>query len=254
MQACWPARVTWAGPACCTNKCWKAGSGCWAGAMPTPSTAWPGWQPCWRKWGTWTAPAACWNRWPTAAAACLALAETLAAQCDLGRVGQLCGPLAAACERRFGSHPPLRSEALHMASALARQAGLMSAATAPPCEAKAQAQPPCQPLRSSAAPHESGFTPPAQYGAGGGYDHGGDCTVDACEIERGVIRLEQMEDRAADEARELADRLREPVLLADLAPLVRARGVRAIVDVYFYQGDTDAMIAFMQEQRPMPIR
>jgi len=187
-------------------------------------------------------------------AAGLALAETLAAQCDLGRVGQLCGPLAAACERRFGSHPPLRSEALHMASALARQAGLMSAATAPPCEAKAQAQPPCQPLRSSAAPHESGFTPPAQYGTGGGYDHGGDCNVDACEIERGVIRLEQMEDRAADEARELADRLREPVLLADLAPLVRARGVRAIVDVYFYQGDTDAMIAFMQEQRPMPIR
>jgi hypothetical protein len=188
-------------------------------------------------------------------AAGLALAETLAAQCDLGRVGQLCGPLAAACERRFGSHPPLRSEALQMASALAQQAGLMAAASAqPPAAVHAQAQAPCQAARAPAAPHESGFTPPAAYGAASGYDQGGDCKVDACEIERGVIRLEQMEDRAADEARELADRLREPVMLADLAPMVRARGVRAIVDVYFYQGDTDAMIAFMQEQRPMPIR
>jgi hypothetical protein len=35
---------------------------------------------------------------------------------------------------------------------------------------------------------------------------------------------------------------------------VRARGVRAILDVYFQQGDTDALIAFMQEQKPMPIR
>ncbi len=190
-------------------------------------------------------------------AAGLALAETLAAQCDLGRVGQLCGPLAAACERRFGSHPPLRSEALQMASALAQQAGLMAAASAQPAaavHAQAQPQPPCQAAHAPAAPHESGFTPPATYGAAGGHDQGGECTVDACEIERGVIRLEQMEDRAADEARELADRLREPVMLADLAPMVRARGVRAIVDVYFSQGDTDAMIAFMQEQRPMPIR
>jgi hypothetical protein len=189
-------------------------------------------------------------------AAGLALAETLAAQCDLSRVGQLCGPLAAACARRFGSNAPVRSEALQMASALAQQAGLMSKASAPPMPAPLQH--PSHTLRAPATPHESGFAAAAMYGAShagaGCYDNLGDRDADPCDIERDVIRLEQMEDRAADEARELADRLREPVMMADLAPLVRARGVRAIVDVYFYQGDTDALIAFMQEQRPMPIR
>ena len=72
---------------------------------------------------------------------------------------------------------------------------------------------------------------PAQYGAGGGYDHGGDCNVDACEIERGVIRR-SMEDRAADEARELADRLREPVLLADLRRRARPRRARLLMYIF----------------------
>jgi len=194
-------------------------------------------------------------------AAGMALAETVAAQCDLPTVGQLCGPLAAACERRYGSaHLPACSAELQMASALARQSGLMGAPS--PSHPSAPAPSGVRPLASLAAPsapHASGFVScSGSLGEGslgeGAWDLGGGHHVDALEIERGVIRLEQMEDRSADEARELADRLREPVMMADLASPVRQRGVRAIVDVYFHQGDTDALIAFMQEQRPMPIR
>lgn len=172
----------------------------------------------------------------------LALAQTVAEQCDLQRVGELCGPLAAACQRRYGkAHPLSRSAALQMAGALAREAGL--------AQSVAPARP-WRPLAPAGLPHESGFACCA-FGDGvtAGRGH-----ADPSEIERCVLRLEQMEDCAAVEARELADRLRQPVLTANVAPLVRARGVRAIVDVYFHQGDTDALVAFMQEQRPLPAR
>ncbi|MDB5960455.1 MAG: tetratricopeptide repeat-containing protein [Massilia sp.] len=200
----------------------------------------------------------------------LALADTVAAQCDLQRVGELCGPLASACQRRYGrSLPPNRSAELEMASMLARQSGMAAAGTALHRPAPARASQGVD-IATFGAPHESGFslsTPePARgalrahvasnacadddddFGACGGFTAQlGAGHADPCEIERGVMRLEQMEDRAAAEARELADRLREPMLTAKVAPLLRARGVRAILEVYFYQGDTDALVAFMQK-------
>ncbi|WP_426196565.1 tetratricopeptide repeat protein [Massilia sp. DWR3-1-1] len=190
----------------------------------------------------------------------LALADTLAAQCDLHGVGELCVPLAAACQRRYGrSEPATRSAELTLASRLAAQGGALPPAAAP--------LPPA--WRAAGAPHESGFSAGphdanhtgrssaghdaraigAIQGAGRGLGKPySNRQADPSDIERSVIRLEQMEDRGAVEARELADCLREPVLTADVAPMVRARGVRAILEVYFYQGDTDALVAFMQEQ------
>lgn len=190
----------------------------------------------------------------------LALADTLAAQCDLQRVADIHAPLTAACQRRYGrSMPPGSSEHLLLASALLRDGGLAPAAVPPSPPASAQPAPPAvwREAPPPALPHESGVA--YCHGAGPGHVAGaalsfGTRHADPCEIERSVIRLEQMEDRAADEARELADRLREPVLTANVAPLVRARGVRAIVDVYFHQGDTDALVAFMQERSTAPSR
>ena len=199
----------------------------------------------------------------------LALADTLAAQCDLQRMADIHAPLTAACQRRYGrSMPPGSREHLLLASALVRDGGLAPAAVPPSQHAQQSPSAPPSPPASAppavwrvapppALPHESGVA--FCHGASAGHAAGAPLPVgarhaDPCEIERSVIRLEQMEDRAADEARELADRLREPVLTANVAPLVRARGVRAIVDVYFHQGDTDALVAFMQEQSTAPSR
>lgn len=224
----------------------------------------------------------------------LALADTVAAQCDLQRVGELCGPLAASCQRRYGrSMPPARSAELEIASVLARESGLgVTAAGAaagaapfsagPPTSSSSAfpAFPPSPPrpwhsvdIATLGAPHESGFAictddagsegwrvqggaaGVATGAASGAGEMAASCApfsldrADAGEIERGVMRLEQMEDRAAVEARELADRLREPMLTADVEPMVRARGVRAILEVYFYQGDTEALVAFTSQQK-----
>ena len=165
--------------------------------------------------------------------AALALADTVAAQCDLQRVGELCGPLAAACQRRYGrSEPPSRSAELAMASLLAQGAAV---------------QAPLHLASVHGAPHESGLASLARPRAiVFGDAFAGPTRPAPCDIERSVSRLEQMADLAAVEARELADHLCEPVLAAPLASAVRARGVRAILEVYFYQGDTDALVAFMQ--------
>ncbi|WP_426109863.1 tetratricopeptide repeat protein [Massilia sp. PWRC2] len=190
----------------------------------------------------------------------LALADTVAAQCDLQRVGELCGPLADACQRRYGcSLPPSRSAELTLASVLAQGAGVseppLTAAGRPAASAFAAT------ATIISAPHESGFPPFAPprsmvLGAASmrsstpssalGRTLSSTRHADPDDIERSVIHLEQMDDLSVAEARELADRLCESVLTAPVAPQLRARGVRAILEVYFYQGDTDALVAFMQ--------
>lgn len=178
-----------------------------------------------------------------------ALADTAAAQCDLRRVAELLAPLSAACRRRYGhSHPPGRSAELDLAARLVQEAALAAPRPHAPHQLERSAP--------AGAPHESGFT--ALSPVASGRSGRGVAVSDAChpmagrysepfDIERSVIRLEQMDDLAADEARELADRLREPVLTAGVPPIVRQRGVRAILGVYFYQGDTDAVVSLMQE-------
>jgi tetratricopeptide (TPR) repeat protein len=162
---------------------------------------------------------------------------------------RLLGPLSAACRRRYGhSHPPGRSAELDLAARLVQEAALAAPRPHAPHQIERSAP--------AGAPHESGFTalsPVTSGRTGRGAVVGDACTPMAgrysepFDIERSVIRLEQMDDLAADEARELADRLREPVLTAGVPPIVRQRGVRAILGVYFYQGDTDAVVSLMQE-------
>jgi tetratricopeptide (TPR) repeat protein len=215
-----------------------------------------------------------------------ALAEILAAQGDLDAVRNMQESLARARERRFGSeHPDTLSIQLRLASTLGQQGDLeaarrlqqhvvneqerihgmddlktlrskkMLAATLSSQgdsvaarameESVRQVSSRLQNVRAmSSGPHESHAMLPGHKApshevrdAGAGES-----------IDDKLAQLQKLiESRGPREARALADSLRKSILRPNVAQPLRQRGVAMIKQVYQADGDTNALLAFVQD-------